>query len=201
MEQSELTYIGSEITDSEILDGVPEGYRRLLNQTNGFILFDGGLHVRGAVLSPDWHSLRKVWLGDLALHKLFSAIEESDLPFAQDCLGDQFVLRGGVVHKLNAEEGELTSLNLDLTTFLSKAEEDPVGFLSLQPLLRFYNEGGRLEQGQLLNVYPPFCSEESAQDVSIRAVPMFERLGFLSKLAAFIGSIGKGQKFRINVTR
>ncbi|HEX9961810.1 MAG TPA: hypothetical protein VGB00_12805, partial [Pyrinomonadaceae bacterium] len=103
MKRSKPDYAGSEITDVEILAKVPEDYRQLLTETNGFVLFDGGLHVRGAVLSPDWHSLRKVWLGDFALYKLFPAIEKTDVPFAQDCLGDQFVLRNGVVYKLDAE--------------------------------------------------------------------------------------------------
>src|SRR3712207_5944084 len=123
MEQLEATYVGAEITDTEILERIPEDYRGLLNQTNGFILFDGGLHIRGAVLAPEWHSLRKVWLGDSALHKLFPAINESDVPFAQDCLGDQFVLRAGVVHKLEAEAGEVETLGMNLESFLKYALE------------------------------------------------------------------------------
>src|SRR3954466_4178623 len=114
MKQSKRTDTESEITDHEILERLPDDYRSLLRQTNGFILFDGGLHVRGAVISPEWHSLRKVWPGDFALHRLFPAIEETDVPFAQDCLGDQFVLRAGVVYRLNAECGEIKSLELGL---------------------------------------------------------------------------------------
>src|SRR5215213_6037814 len=148
MEQTYITFKGSEISDPEILDRVPEDYRRLLNQINGFIMFDGGLHVRGAVLSPEWHSLRKVWIGDFALHRLFSPIEETDVPFAQDCLGDQFILRAGIVHRLNAEIGEVEGLGIDLETFLNRAQENPVEFLSLQPLLQFMAEGGKLKQGQ-----------------------------------------------------
>src|SRR5262249_55265061 len=71
MENTKPTYSGAGITDHQILDKVPENYRRLLHQMNGFIWFDGGLHVRGAVLSPSWHSLREVWSGDFALHKLY----------------------------------------------------------------------------------------------------------------------------------
>ena len=199
MEQSKPTYIGSEITDAEILGRVPEGYRRLLNQTNGFILFDGGLHVRGAVLVPEWHSLRKVWLGDFALHKLFPAISESDVPFAQDCLGDQFLLRGGVVHKLDAEVGEVESLGMDLDTFLNRAQDDPIEFLSLQPLLQFMSEGGKLKPGQLLSVYPPFITKESANGVSLRATSMFDRLGFLADFARQISGVSEGRKIEIKV--
>jgi hypothetical protein len=199
MEQSKPIYVGSEITDTEILDKVPEDYRRLLNQTNGFILFDGGLHVRGAVLAPEWHSLRKVWSGDSALHKLFPAISESDVPFAQDCLGDQFLLRGGIVHKLDAEVGEVESLGMDLETFLNRAQEDPVEFLSLQPLLQFMSEGGELKPGQLLSVYPPFVTKESADGVSLRAISMFERIGFLVNLARQMSGISEGAKIGVEV--
>ena len=191
MEQSKPAYVGSEITDPEILERIPEDYRRILEQTNGFILFDGGLHVRGAVLTPQWHSLRTVWLGDSALHELFPAINESDVPFAQDCLGDQFVLRTGVVHKLDAEIGEVESLRMNLESFLSRAEDDPVNFLSLQPLLQFMSEGGRLEPGQLLSVYPPFIAKESADGVSLRAISMFDRIGFLADFARQIANISK----------
>lgn len=199
MEQSKPTSVGSEITDAEILDRAPEDYRRLLNQPNGFILFDGGLHVRGAVLAPEWHSLRKVWLGDFALHKLFPAIGESDVPFAQDCLGDQFLLRDGVVHKLDAEIGEVESLGMDLETFLHRAHENPVEFLSLQPLLQFMNEGGELKPGQLLSVYPPFITKESADGVSLRAISMFDRFGFLADFARQISGISEGTNIEIKV--
>src|SRR5260221_7066003 len=106
------SYAGSDITDTEILQELPEDYLQLLNQVNGFILFNGGLHVRGAVMSPEWHSLRKAWIGEPSLHQLFAAVEEADLPFGQDCFGDQFLLRAGIVHKLHAEVGEVESTGL-----------------------------------------------------------------------------------------
>jgi hypothetical protein len=193
MEQLEATYVGSEITDTEILDRLPEDYRRLLNQTNGFILFDGGLHVRGAVLSPEWHSLRKVWLGGSSLHKLFPAVNESDVPFAQDCLGDQYVLKAGVVHKLDAEIGEMETLGMNLETFLNRAQGNPVEFLSLQPLLQFMDEGGELKPGQLLSAYPLFVTKESAGGVSLRAISMFDRIGFLADFARQAANISKGE--------
>ena len=53
MEQLNFTYIGSEIIDIEMLEIVPGDYQRLLRQMNGCILFDEGLHIRGAVLTPE----------------------------------------------------------------------------------------------------------------------------------------------------
>ena len=200
MKQSNPIYIGSEITDSQVLDHVPEEYRRLLKQTNGSVYFHGGLHIRGAVLSPEWHSLRKVWFGDLSLHTLFPAVTETDVPFAQDCLGDQFLLRESVVHKLDAEVGEVESLRMDLESFLSRSQQNPVEFLSLQPLVQFLKEGGELKPGQLLSVYPPFVTRESANGVSLRAVSMFDRIGFLADFARQIAGIPSDAKLKIKVT-
>jgi hypothetical protein len=199
MEQTYITFKGSDVSDPEILDRVPEDYRLLLNQINGFVMFDGGFHVRGAVSSPEWHSLRKVWLGDFALHKLYPALKDTDVAFAQDCLGDQFILRDDVVYRLSAETGELESLEMDLDTFLDKAQQNPVEFLSLQPLLQYMAEGGKLQLGQLLNAYPPFCMKQSAEGVSLRAVPMFEQLSFLAYLAKQIAGLSEGAEVRIEV--
>lgn len=197
MEQPKRTFIGAKITDTDILNRLPESYRRLLKNENGFILFDGGLHVRGAVLSPEWHSLRKVWFGDLALHELFPAILETDVPFAQDCLGDQFVLRSDLVHKLDGEMGTVENLEIDLDAFLDCARENPLEFLSLQPLQQFQSEGGELKPGQLLSVYPPFIAKESANGVSLRAISMFDRIGSMADFARQVVDLREGTKVRI----
>ncbi len=199
MEQTYITFKGPDVSDPEILDRLPEDYRRLLNQINGFVMFDGGLHVRGAVIVPEWHSLRKVWIGDVALHKLYPTLKETDIPFAQDCLGDQFILRDDVVHHLSADSGDLECLEMGLDTFLQKAQENPVEFLSLQPLLQFVAEGGRLKLGQLLNAYPPFCMKQSGEGVSLRAVPMFEQVSFSADFAKQIAGLPEGAEVRIKV--
>jgi len=199
MEDLGLIYRGPHVTDQEIFDAVPAEYQHLLEQTNGCVLFDGGLHIRGAVESPEWHSLRKIWRGDLALSKLFPAVEESDVPFAQDCLGDQFLLRSGIIHKLNAESGDLECLEMDFETFLDNARANPVEFLSLEPLLRFIADGGRLKQGQLLNAYPPFIMNEAANGVSLKAVSMLQQISFLADLAKQISSLPDNSKVRIKV--
>ena len=88
---------------------------------------------------------------------------------------------------------------MDLATFLDRAQENPVEFLSLQPLLQFMAEGGKLESGQLINAYPPFCMKQAAGGVSLRAVPMFEQIGFLADLAKQIAGLPKGAEIRIRV--
>lgn len=199
MEDSGLIYSGAEITDQEILPDLPEEYRYFLQQMNGCVLFDGGLHIRGAVQSPDWHSLRNVWHGDLALSKLFPEVKDSDVPFAQDCLGDQFLLRSGLVHRLEAERGAVESLEMGFEAFLNRAHENPVEFLSLEPLLQFLSEGGDLKPGQLLNAYPPFLMQEAADGVSLKAVSMFEQIGFLADLATQIRELAEGARVKINL--
>jgi hypothetical protein len=199
MEQPDLVYSGPEISDPQILEWVPGNYRQLLEQINGCILFSGGLHIRGAVHSPEWHSLRKVWKGEGALHSLFRAVEESDVPFAQDCFGDQFLIRSGVIHKLAAECGEVESLAMDLDIFMERAQENPVEFLALQPLMQFLSEGNELGLGQLLNVYPLFMIKESANGVSLKAISMFEQISFLADFAKQIADVSEGTKVEVKV--
>lgn len=199
MEVAGLTYRGPEITDHEILADIPQEYRSLLHEMNGCVIFNGGLHIRGAVESPDWHSLRHVWRGDLSLVKLFPAVKAADVPFAQDCFGDQFLLRSGLVHRLHAEYGELENLEIGLRAFVSRANENPLEFLMLEPLDRFLGEGGELDVGQLLNVYPPFVMKESGQGVSMKAVSMFEQIRFLADFACQIADVPDGGRIEIKV--
>ena len=66
MKLSNVTWQGHPIDDLDVLEKLPENLATLLRQTNGFIQYHGGLHVRGACLTPAWHSLRVAWLGDEA---------------------------------------------------------------------------------------------------------------------------------------
>jgi hypothetical protein len=200
MKLAGITYEGRKITDEGILNDLPADYRSMLKQINGFILYGGGLHVRGACKSPKWHSLRNVWTGSFALHKHYSALLESDVPFAQDCVGDQFILRDHRVHRLDAETGRLESMEVDLKEFLKRTQKNSVEYLSLYPLLRYQIEGNSLKPGQLLNVYPPFCFEESSKGVSIKAIAMFDRLGFLADLSKQIAELPEGGRIEIKVT-
>lgn len=117
-----VTYVGLEVDDSEILSAVPPALGAVLQQANGLIAYDGGLHIRGACREPDWHALRHAWHGPLALHELYPAVHEDDVPFAEDAVGDQWLLRAGEVWRLDAETGELTPLQQTLGAFLAAAE-------------------------------------------------------------------------------
>lgn len=193
----DLTYVGPEPDDPETLAMLSDEHQALLAELNGFVAFGGGLHLRGACRAPEWHSLRHVWRGPSALHLAYPTLAPDDVPFAEDALGDQYLLRGGRVFHLSAETGDLEPRDVGLSEFLTEAIADPSGYLGLQPLEQFEADGGQLEPGQLLSAYPPYCTREAANGVSLRAVPTAGRLGFLAELAAHVRGMSDGTQLRI----
>ena len=70
----------------------------------------------------------------------------------------------------------------------------------MQPLLRHERESSSLLlPGQVLSVYPPFCTKEAANGVSLRPVPVAEALAFLSEFSARIHSLSEGEQIRVKV--
>ena len=179
-----VTFRGPKIDDETLIDELPENLAALLRSINGFILCGGGLHIRGVCVEPEWHSLRAAWHGQEALHTLYDSVEPSDIPFAQDCVGDQFLLRGGKVLALSAETGEVGQKANGLASFLEAANANPEGFLAMEPLLALQGQGKILAPGQLIHAYPPFCTEQAAQGVSLKAVPAREVIGYHAELAS-----------------
>lgn len=145
-----VTFLGPETTDSHLLEDLPRPLRSLLTRVNGFIAYQGALHVRGVCDLPAWHSIHAVWRGPHALHRHLSEVFPDDVPFAQDYRGDQFLLRDERVHKLTLGDGQVTDLGLELEQFLGATRCDPVDFLDMEPLRRFYAEGGILRPGRIL---------------------------------------------------
>jgi hypothetical protein len=199
MRLEHVTYRGPAIDDCGILARLPPGLRALLEQINGFVQFHGGLHLRGACLDPAWHALRSALEGEQAFHLLYPDVSPDDIPFAEDALGDQFLLRDGEVWRLFAETGELESLDISFGDFLNEVEANAVEFLSLQPLLQFQQEGGVLEPGQLLSAMPPFCTEDSGDGVSLAAVPSLERRLLLASFASQIRDLADGESFKFEI--
>ncbi len=184
MKLDHLNYTGPPIDDPDLLDQLPKGLATLLRQTNGFIQYHGGLHVRGACKAPAWHSLREAWLGKNAFHRLYPDVKPDDIPFAEDYLGDQFLLRGSEVWQLYAETGEVEALEETFKEFMQNVEEDPGEELGLHSLLQFQRDGGHLLPGQLLSALPPFCTDEADDGVTLKAVSCEERHRFLAEFAA-----------------
>lgn len=110
MEFVGVTYVGPEPDDVELLARLPADLRRFLTQTNGLVACGGGVHIRGASTEPTWHSLRHVWVGPQAFHQRYPAVEADDIPFAQDAVGDQWLLREAQVVRLEAETGDIEPL-------------------------------------------------------------------------------------------
>lgn len=191
LELGNVTFRGPEFdANSPLIGALPTNLVDLLRQINGFVQFGGGLHVRGICSNPIWHSIAEVMVGPAAIHKHYGVVLPTDAPFAQDCMADQFLLREGLVYKLRSETGELCSLGLGLAQFFSSVEADPMGFLTMQPLLHFQREGNVLEPGQVLQAYPPFCTREARSSVSLHAINATEALAFLMDFSRQISDLG-----------
>jgi len=195
------TWVGPPVDDAELLVQLPLDLQRRLREIDGYVAYAGGLHVRGACHTPEWHSLRAAWFGESSIHRLFPTVRANDIPWAEDALGDQFLLRSGIVHRLEAETGHIESLAVDLAGFEQRVRADPLEYLRLAPLVQYHHEGGTLRPGQLLSVYPPYCVAESARGVSLRAVAAADRLHWLSTLAREVGSLPDGAQLRIEIAR
>ena len=194
-----VTYVGPPINDPDLLDELPEELAAVLRQQNGCVAYGGGLHIRGACTAPAWHSLRRAWRGPSSLAHAFPALRPTDIPFAEDALGDQYVLSRGIVCLLSAETGHLSPIMVPLDQFLKEVVSAPIRVLSLGPLLAFEQSGGALAPGQLLSVYPPFAVEHGGE-YSYRAVSAADRLASLACLAAKLHHLGDGQRIRFEIS-
>jgi hypothetical protein len=197
----EVSFIGESLDAAHPdLERLPSELAALLASANGLVAFRGGFHLRGLVADPEWHSLRAAWDGPAAIHRLFPAVRPTDIPFAQDALGDQLVLRADVVWRLSAETGELASLGLPLGKFLQELQADPDGTLGLEPLRRFERDGGTLAPGELLNVYPPFVfTTTGPTDRSFRAISAIEQVSYLAHIAAQLADVSDGANVEIKI--
>jgi len=194
----ETSFAGPLIDDAAILEQLPADISAFLRHQNGFITTHGGLHLRGACIAPAWHSLRAAWEGNYALHHLHPDVLESDVPLAEDCFGDQYLLREGLMIRLVGETGEIESMKCNWQEFLANVDVDPVGYLNLGFLERFREQSGPLAPGYLINVYPPFVAVE-CRDPSLRAIPAMELRSFHADFAKQIRNIPDGSKIKIKI--
>jgi hypothetical protein len=176
---------------------LPHELAELLTQRNGFILRGGALHVRGAVSAPLWHSLERHWTGELAMSALYPSVPTTHVPFAQDCVGDQFLLHQGQVSRLDGETGELEPLNVDLAGFIDQAVDFPDELLRATPLEELLRQAGQLHPGQLIHVYPPLCIAAKVAP-SLRAVASDQVLRVHARLAAELRNTPDGTPVRIS---
>jgi hypothetical protein len=194
-----LTYRGAALDDIDILDRLPTELQQLLAQRNGFVGFRGGLHVRGACKEPAWHSLRAVMEGPESFAQRYRVVKKDDVPFAQNVFGDQFILRGNAVFRLDAYGDALEPIADDLTGFFFKVQEDPITLLALGHLAQFEGTGETLRPGELLMEWPPFVVEGSEKGVSLRRIPALERLEFLADIAKQLRGVADGTKVEFKI--
>ena len=189
-----ITWKGESIEDVEILSELPADLVHVLTETNGFILHRGAVHVRGACLGPEWHSLRAAFHGPKAFHTLYEDVRPSDIPFAQDQVGDQFLIREGIVLRLFAETGEIERLSGSLHDFFSRVSSDIEGFLNV-------GLSHNMEPGQLLWAYPPFCFQQSGAGASLAPLPASEVILLHADLARQIRDVPDGGEVEFKVVR
>jgi hypothetical protein len=194
-----LTYRGAAIDDVEIIERLPMDLQQLIAQRNGFVAFRGGLHVRGACTAPEWHSLRVAMEGPASFSARFRTIKSDDVPFAQNLFGDQFILRGGKVFKLDSYADQLEEVAGGLVDFFAKVQQDPIALLSLGHLAQFEATGETLRPGELLMEWPPFVVEGSEKGVSLRRIPASERLEFLADIARQLRGVADGTKVEFKI--
>lgn len=196
----DITWPGPPIDDQQKLRKLPSDLSDLLQSVNGFVQFGGALHVRGVCTLPEWHSLGYAWESTDAFCRHYRSVKKSDVPFAQNAFGDQYIIRDKVVYRLDTECDEIESLEMGLKTFLKEAQSDPIAFLNLEPLEEYWGQGGALEPGQLLSVMPPFVVAQPDTTHSYRAINMLDRLRFLADFAKQIRDLPDGEAvtFKLN---
>src|SRR5690348_3725097 len=193
MHLRDITWRGESIDDVEILRELPPELAGILTEINGFILHDGALHVRGASLAPEWHSLRAPWREPEPFSALYPTVQPADIPFAQDQVGDQFLLRHGHVLRLSAETGDVEPVANSVDDFLTRVSEDIEGFLNVGLC-------HTMKPGQLLLAYPPFLFRESGAATSLRSSPASEVIRFHGDLARQIRDLPDGSQVQVKLT-
>ncbi|MCB2379090.1 SMI1/KNR4 family protein [Hymenobacter sp. BT635] len=192
-----ILYTGGELTDLVSFARLPSYLQAFLREQNGVVAYFGGLHIRGCVSEPAWHALHPVWQGDTAFWRTYEAVLETDIPFAQDCVGNQFLLRGDAVLFLDTETGELADLEVDFKHFLFGIEKFPLDALGMEPLRGFQQRGGALQPGQLLSLYPPVCIASAANKPRLKLQPVAERLAWLADFYRQIKDLPSGQRVHL----
>jgi hypothetical protein len=192
-----LLYSGPAMDDPAILARLPAGLAGALRVRNGCVAYLGGLHVRGACRDPAWHSLRHAWDGADALHHLFAEVQPSDVPFAEDAFGDQFLLREHVVVRLRGELGEISDAADSLEAFFTALATDPERVLDYRPLLTFRESGGELQPGQLLAAFPPFVLQADGSTRELRAADALEQRRSLAQLARRLHGLPDGAEIKL----
>jgi len=189
-----IIFTGRPVSDAPTFALLPAYLQDFLRVQNGVVAYFGGLHIRGCGHEPAWHDLGAAWNGEQAFWKTYATVQPTDIPFAQDCVGNQFLLRGDAVLFLDTETGGIADLEVDFKHFLFGIEKFPLDALGMEPLRSFQQLGGVLEPGQLLNIYPPVCIESGQEQRNLKPLPVAERLTYLADFYGQIKDMPNGQR-------
>jgi hypothetical protein len=193
-----LVYSGPPL-EPGLIGELPVLLSNVLATRNGCIAWQGALHVRGWCLEPAWHSIQLAWHGPDSFHDLYSEVEASDIPFAEDAFGDQYLVRGKSVIRMDGETGDLSVVADALDAFFAHLIADASGALGFEPTDLVREIGGPLQPGQLVSVYPPFVFRESADGVSLRPIPALDRRRALASLAKQLRDLPDGSMVDIKI--
>jgi hypothetical protein len=203
-----LTWSGPPLDDEPILSRLPAELATALRERNGCVAWQGVVHVRGACTEPGWHSLRAASEGPDGFPNLYPELQPGDIAFAEEAFGDQFILRGGLVLRLNSETGEVTGTastddtentegKSSIESWFERLLADPAGVLGYEPAQAIEAVGGRLEPGQLISVYPPFAISAESVAREFKPVAALTRRGWLAGLAAKMRDLPDGTEIEI----
>lgn len=183
MDLKGVIYRGEAPVDQELAARLPDELRQFYEEANGLLAYNGGLQIRSCTQDAHWNSLGHYWTGETALHHTYPNLTSSDIPFGQDCVGDQFFLRDDSVWLLSAETGEVVDMEASFDEFLENCIEDPVEYLAMEPLVHHLDMEGPLAPGHLVHVVPAL-SLELPEDTPyhIDSLPVSERLAWLKEL-------------------
>jgi len=194
----QLTFSGPPIDDPATLTRLPSLLAAALRGRNGVIAYGGGLHVRGACREPAWHSLRAAWEGPNAFHALYPGVQSTDIPFAEDAFGDQFLVRAGAVVRLEAEWGGIVEVSVSVERFFASLVADANSVLGFDPRQVLAALAAPLAPGQLVQAFPPFVLKTEAK-VQLHPVLTDQLRRSLAILADELRGLPDGKSVRVRV--
>jgi hypothetical protein len=146
------------------------------------------------------------------LANLYPDLRSTDVPFAEEAFGDQFLLRDDQVWRLFGETGELEPWERSALASTEGSEAadngieswfraliaDPTDILGYEPSQALSAiGGGRLEPGKLISVYPPFAISAESVKREFKPVDTLTRRGWLAGLAAKMKDLPDGAEIEI----
>jgi hypothetical protein len=170
-----ITYKGEPINDWITFNRLPGCVQDFLIEINGFTVRNNVYHIRGCVNSPDWHSLNEVWHGETKLSDLFNSVSPYDIPIAQDCTGNQFIIRQNRMYMLDVETDSLVLMKINFQEFIRQIAE-----LSYDELQDSNMQNVEVAPGQHFSYYP---IDSSVLDFSLKAFDALAHLKLLSMIA------------------